>query len=192
MLQKFVKSVSSGGGSSSRAPALSCIAPDVRIIGDIMTEGEIHIDGQVDGDITCTTLVVGEGARIAGEVSAQHVKVHGELTGKINSAVVIIARSARVIGDVTHESLEIEAGAYVEGHCLHKQAASEPKRIEPPQEAKPAKAEEPAKTEPAAPAKAAEHHAHPAKTAEHHSQGKGGAHHATQPKSADTYALNGG
>ena len=131
MLQKLVKTVSSGNGSShSRGQALSCIAPDVRIVGDIMTEGEIHIDGQVDGDITCTTLVIGEGARINGEVTAQHVKVHGELTGKINSTVIIIARSARVIGDVTHESLEIEAGAYVEGHCIHKQAAPEPKRIE--------------------------------------------------------------
>ena len=133
MLQKLVKTVASGNGSSSsRGHALSCIAPDVRIVGDIMTEGEIHIDGQVDGDIACTTLVVGEGARIKGEVTAQHVKVHGELTGKINSTVVIIARSARVIGDVTHESLEIEAGAYVEGHCIHKQTVVEPKQIEAP------------------------------------------------------------
>jgi len=136
MLQKFVKSVSSGGGAASPGLVLSVIAPDVRIVGDIISKGEVQVDGQVDGDITCVTLVVGEGARICGEVSAEHVKVHGELSGKINATVICLARSARVIGDVTHESLEIEAGAHVEGHCIRKAPGlpkAEPKRIEAPQ-----------------------------------------------------------
>ncbi len=132
MLQKLVKNVTAATGSSAHHGAiLSVIASDVRIVGDIITQGEIQVDGQVDGDITCATLVVGEGARIAGEVTANHVRVHGELTGKINAAVVGIARSARVIGDIAHESLEIEAGAHVEGHCLHRPAKpAEPRQIE--------------------------------------------------------------
>ncbi|MGE5504525.1 MAG: bactofilin family protein [Actinomycetota bacterium] len=96
------------------------IGADVRIVGDIITQGEMQIDGQVDGDITCQRLVVGEGGRIAGEVSAETVEVHGELSGKVNASTVIIAKSARVIGDITHDSLEIEAGAYMEGHCIRK------------------------------------------------------------------------
>lgn len=132
MLQKLVRAASSGGSgvSGTRGHILSVIAPDVRIVGDIMTQGEIQVDGQVEGDITCATLVVGEGARISGEVTAEHVKVHGELNGKINAAVICIARSARVVGDVTHESLEIEAGAHVEGHCIRK--AATPRRLEAP------------------------------------------------------------
>ncbi len=132
MLQKLVKS-NSNNGSGVRTPPLSIIGTDVRIVGDIVSQGEIHIDGVIEGDITCVKLVVGEGARIAGEVTAEVVKVHGELTGKINASQISIARSARVTGDVTHESLEIEAGAHVEGHCLRKAtppAKVEPKRIE--------------------------------------------------------------
>jgi cytoskeletal protein CcmA (bactofilin family) len=142
MLQKLVKNVAAAAGSSShhQGTILSVIASDVRIVGDIITQGEIQVDGQVDGDITCANLVIGEGARIAGEVTAEQVRVHGELAGKINASVVRIAKSARVIGDVAHESLEIEAGAHVEGHCIHRtgKPKAEPKQIE----AKPAKAKD--------------------------------------------------
>jgi cytoskeletal protein CcmA (bactofilin family) len=99
---------------------LSVIGADVRIVGDIITQGEMQIDGQVDGDITCQRLVVGEGGRIGGEVTCETIEVHGELSGKINSSMVVIAKSARVVGDITHDSLEIEAGAFMEGHCIRK------------------------------------------------------------------------
>ncbi len=133
MFQKLVRAAGGSAGShatAQRGRMLSVIADDVRIVGDIVTQGEIEVDGQVDGDITCATLVIGEGSRISGEVTADHVKVHGELTGKINAAVICIARSAKVMGDITHESLEIEAGAHVEGHCIRKAPGSAPVRRE--------------------------------------------------------------
>lgn len=120
MLQKLTK----GTPSQSPRPAvpLSVIGPDVRIIGDIITQGEMQIDGKVEGDITCQMLVVGEGARISGAVTAETVRVHGHLSGKVDANTVMIARSAEVIGDITHESLEIEAGGQVEGHLIRKAA----------------------------------------------------------------------
>lgn len=118
MLQKLTKSMPSQN-SRPTAP-LSVIGPDVRIIGNILTQGEMQIDGQVEGDITCQTLVVGEGARIAGAVIAESVRVHGHLSGRIDANTVMIARSAEVVGDITHESLEIEAGGHVEGHLIRK------------------------------------------------------------------------
>ena len=127
MFQKFGKNSHSNNQHGS---VLSVIASDVRIVGDIIAQGEIQVDGKVDGDIICATLVIGEGARISGEVSAGLVKVHGELVGKINASVVSIARSACVQGDVTHESLEIEAGARLEGHCIRKVPQAETKAVE--------------------------------------------------------------
>lgn len=154
MLQKLVKSgngTSSNGNGPARS-ALSVIGPDVRIVGDIFTQGEMQIDGRVEGDITCQVLVVGEGARISGEVSADAVRVHGEVTGKINAAAVAIAKTAKVVGDVTHETLEIEAGAHMEGHLLRKDAAPRPQAAAKP-EALPAPA---AAASPAAPVPAGE------------------------------------
>lgn len=121
MLRKLAKGGSTAAGSHARSGVpLSVIGPDVRIVGDIITQGEMQIDGQVDGDIACQTLVVGEGARITGEVTAETVRVHGELSGKIHGGTILIARSAKVVGDISHDSLEIEAGAQIEGHITRK------------------------------------------------------------------------
>lgn len=99
---------------------LSVIARDMRIVGDIITQGEMQVDGVVDGDITCQTLVVGDGGRINGEITSKTVRVHGEVVGKINGEAVVIAKSARVVGDITHATLQIEAGAFLEGHLIRK------------------------------------------------------------------------
>ncbi len=119
MLRKLAKG-GSAGNSASRGPGLSVIGADMRIIGDIITQGEAQIDGQVEGDITCQILVIGEGARIVGEVTAENVRVHGHLTGKIAATHVTIAKSAHVVGDITHETLEIEAGGSLEGHLIRR------------------------------------------------------------------------
>lgn len=125
MLQKLVKATSGSGLGAASKPgnALSVIGPDVRIVGDIITKGEMQIDGEVEGDIACQTLVVGEGARINGAVTADKVRVHGELTGRIEADTVVIAKTARVVGDVAHQSLEIEAGAHLEGHIARRDGA---------------------------------------------------------------------
>jgi cytoskeletal protein CcmA (bactofilin family) len=131
MLQKLVRN--SHSSSHHAQPAiLSVISPNVRIVGDIVSQGEVHVDGEIDGNITCQVLTIGEGARISGEVTAESVKVHGELSGKINSPVVSITKTARVVGDIIHESLEIEVGAYFEGHCVRRPGTQHPevKRIE--------------------------------------------------------------
>lgn len=129
MLQKFVKASTNAVSGASRNTALSVIGPDVRIVGDIITQGEMQIDGEVEGDISCQVLVVGEGARITGAVTAETVKVHGELSGKIDAEMVLIAKTARVTGDVAHNSLEIEAGAQLEGHIIRKGASPAPKSL---------------------------------------------------------------
>ncbi|CAA7617702.1 polymer-forming cytoskeletal protein [Magnetospirillum sp. UT-4] len=122
MFQRLAKVNQAMGVVTQRSSAvpLSVIGPDVRIVGDIITQGEMQIDGQVEGDITCHKLVVGEGAVISGAVTAETVKVHGTLSGRVNAGTIVIARSAKVVGDINHDSLEIEAGAEIEGHIVRK------------------------------------------------------------------------
>lgn len=153
MLPKLGKALGAVSGANhaarngSNGLPLSVIGADVRIVGNIFTQGEMQIDGQVEGDITCHRLLVGEGARITGEVSAETVQVHGELNGKINAGSVMIAKSAKVTGDVIQDSLEIEAGASMEGRLVRKSGAvkalehakgngaAEPAQVAPPAKA---------------------------------------------------------
>ena len=110
----------------------SIISVDLRIVGDMTSDGEIQIDGAVDGDIRTKTLLVGDTAHIKGEIVADTVNVHGTVTGQIKSRSVILAKTAHVIGDILHEDLAIETGAFLEGHCkrMIKEKESEPTKID--------------------------------------------------------------
>ncbi|WP_040566610.1 bactofilin family protein [Magnetospirillum molischianum] len=149
MLSRFGKG---GNGSSARKSSgkdtLSLIGTDVRIVGNITTEGEIQIDGQLEGDIACSRLLIGESGRITGEITAETTQVHGEVIGKITAGAVVIARAGRITGDIIHDSIEIEAGAQLEGRLIRKSGhhqtqpapalatASEPARLAPPRKEK--------------------------------------------------------
>ncbi len=95
----------------------SLISSDVRIVGDLQSEGEVQVDGTIDGDIRTHTLLVGEGAHIVGEIVSDTVIIRGNVTGQVKARSVELAKTAHVIGDILHEDLAMETGAFLEGHC---------------------------------------------------------------------------
>lgn len=102
---------------AKRAAVPSIISTDLHIAGNLETSGQMQIDGSVEGDVTCGALTIGEGATVAGEVTAETVIVHGRIEGRIRAKKVELSRTARITGDIWHDSLSIEAGAYLDGHC---------------------------------------------------------------------------
>jgi len=95
----------------------SIISRDLKIVGDLSSEGEIQIDGRVNGDIRAKVVIVGETAHVKGETVAETVRVLGHVDGQITAKVVKLAVTAHVVGDILHEDLSIETGAFLEGHC---------------------------------------------------------------------------
>ncbi len=95
------------------------ISSDLTITGDLVCDGEVHVDGVIEGDIRCRVLVVGANAQIHGSVQADVAKIHGHIDGILCARSIFLATTAKVIGDITHERLEIEQGAFLEGHCRH-------------------------------------------------------------------------
>lgn len=95
----------------------SIVSSDLTIEGNLNSAGEIQVDGVVHGDIKCKALIVGVKGSVTGEVTAQTVRMHGAVKGMIRAKSVFLASTARMSGDVEHESLAIEPGAYMEGHC---------------------------------------------------------------------------
>ncbi len=114
----FSKNKKSAAASTVEAgPPPSLISADMRLIGDLVSQGEVQIDGAVEGDIRAKSLLVGETADIKGEILADQVRVHGRINGQIKARSVHLAATAHVAGDVLHESLSIETGAFIEGNC---------------------------------------------------------------------------
>ncbi len=97
----------------------SIISDDVVIRGAIESEGEVQFDGAIEGDIKAASLVIGEGAKVDGEVVADQVRVCGTVEGAIRATRVELAAGALVRGDIIHTALAIEAGARFEGNVQH-------------------------------------------------------------------------
>lgn len=93
----------------------SIISADLHITGDLSSNSDIQIDGKVDGDVDSKSVTIGESAEVNGTVLCDRIRVCGLVTGEIKANTVVIARTARVQGDIAHNSLEIEAGASLEG-----------------------------------------------------------------------------
>lgn len=103
--------------NTGKGAAPTIISTDLTIGGDLTSEGEIQIDGHIDGDVRCKTLSIGETGMIAGSVTADHLLVRGRIEGQIRAKMVSLTQTAQVMGDVFHETLCIESGAQLEGHC---------------------------------------------------------------------------
>lgn len=93
----------------------SHIGADLTVIGNLVSKGEVHIDGQLQGDLHAMQITVGEGARITGGVVADEIIVRGAISGSIRGRRVVLQSSSHVEGDVFHQQLGIEQGAYFEG-----------------------------------------------------------------------------
>ncbi len=93
----------------------SVLGPRVRIIGRLESIDCVEIRGMLDGDVDSTMLIVGEGGRVDGFISADAVHIAGTVTGRIEAITVKIAKSATVIGAIIHNNIEIETGATLDG-----------------------------------------------------------------------------
>ena len=81
------------------------------------TDGDVQIDGVVDGDIESKLLTLGASATVNGCLSGEFIRVAGTVNGEITGRVVELTRTARITGNINHHSLAIEAGAFVQGLC---------------------------------------------------------------------------
>lgn len=109
--------------STTQSGVPSIISADLRITGNLKSDGDIQVDGHVEGDIDSATLTIGEGAHVKGHISCESVRVCGTVDGAVKAKSVVMAKTARVIGDIIHDSLAIEAGAFIEGNIKRLEGA---------------------------------------------------------------------
>jgi len=111
-------SIMSSYASSKSAPGpapLSILSGNLRVTGSLVTEGDIQIDGVVEGDVTSGSVTVGSSGRVSGEIKADTARILGRVQGRIHARSVMLMSTAHVEGDVHHETISIENGARIEG-----------------------------------------------------------------------------
>jgi cytoskeletal protein CcmA (bactofilin family) len=101
------------GGSGSGT--LSFLGAEVTITGNVGGQGNLHIDGRVDGDVNCASLIIGNSGQVNGNITADDAKIAGSVTGTVAAKVLTIEASARITGDLSYDSVSVETGAQVDG-----------------------------------------------------------------------------
>lgn len=105
--------------ASSQMNADTVVGPSVKIQGDLNSEGNIKIEGQVTGKVKTTQNVyVSESAQIVADVIAGTCTIAGEVQGNVKvSSTLILLGTAKLTGDINCAVLRVEDGAIFSGKC---------------------------------------------------------------------------
>jgi len=104
------------------------ISSGTKILGNIVDGDIIHIDGKMEGDVSCKELVIGTSGYMKGNVVAKSFELYGELNGSIQAENLFIASTAKFIGNSVYKTIAIEPGAVLIGNCSNSQATTTQKK----------------------------------------------------------------
>jgi cytoskeletal protein CcmA (bactofilin family) len=99
--------------------SLNLINSGTEIIGDLISNGDVRIDGMLRGTVhTKAKLVIGSTGMIEGDVKAQNSDISGHVKGNISvDELLTLKANAKVHGDIITKKLVVETGAEFNGKC---------------------------------------------------------------------------
>ena len=99
--------------------AASIIAAGTTLKGDITSNGDIRIDGTLQGNINCTAkVVIGAKGNVEGDISGQQADIMGKVTGTIKVKELLqLKGGSQVNGNLYASKLQIEPSANFNGQC---------------------------------------------------------------------------
>jgi cytoskeletal protein CcmA (bactofilin family) len=97
----------------------SMIGPGTTIKGDIVSDGDVRIDGTLIGNIRCTAKVlIGQDGEVQGDIEGQQADILGKVTGKVHVQELLNLRGDAVIrGNIHAGKLQIEPTVTFNGQC---------------------------------------------------------------------------
>lgn len=108
------------GKQQENSSIQNLIAKGTKIIGTFSSEGDIRIDGVIEGDvITPGKVVVGKTGEIHGSLVSSNAHFEGKLIGKLKlTGTLTLKASAHIEGEVVTEKLAVEPGATFNVSCV--------------------------------------------------------------------------
>ena len=110
------------------------IGPGTSFVGTLKSDGNIRIDGSVEGDVEILgNLIVGESGRVIATIKAQNVHISGAVKGEVTAVEQLeISPTGKVWGDITTAALHIEPGGLFRGQSAMSTNVDEPLLLEAP------------------------------------------------------------
>ena len=104
------------------------IIAGTRITGDILSDNNILIEGEINGNIDCKGKVtIGDSGKVKGNISCFTSEIFGTIEGEIKVDDVLNLRdTSRIYGNIYTSKLKIDEGAFFEGSCKMSTSVPEP------------------------------------------------------------------
>ncbi|TLX77161.1 polymer-forming cytoskeletal protein [Labilibacter sediminis] len=95
------------------------IMSGTKIVGNVETNGDFRIEGEIEGNILSKgKVVVGANGKVKGEVKCANAEISGVLEGKVLvSELLSLKATSKLFGDIETAKLTIEPGAIFTGKC---------------------------------------------------------------------------
>jgi cytoskeletal protein CcmA (bactofilin family) len=100
---------------TSKTSMPSIVSEGLHIAGNLFSDGDVQVDGRVEGDVQGRNITVGATGTVVGKIIADEAMISGAVNGEIRARAVVLTRTAKVASDITQESVSIESGAVFEG-----------------------------------------------------------------------------
>ena len=95
--------------------SLSIIAQGIDFSGEINTEGDIHLDGKMKGNIKAQEVVIGPEGVFDGEITANILVVSGNIKGKFTVKNLHVKKDGLLQGKAKYEIIVVDAGGNIQG-----------------------------------------------------------------------------
>lgn len=99
------------GHSGKATCTKTVIANGCHIVGQVKLEGELHLDGSLDGRVEAAQVSVGKQGYLVGVIHAKHVILAGKVEGQIHCELLELLAGCHLQGEVYCHDLVVEKGA---------------------------------------------------------------------------------
>ena len=106
--------------SGANEAAMSLIGPGTRIVGDLITEGTVRVEGRIEGTIRAGKgVVIGKEGEVVGDIQTQDARIGGRVQGTvIAESRLELQATARIDGQISARAqhLVLGEGCRFNGH----------------------------------------------------------------------------
>ena len=96
----------------------SVVSAECYFQGTLNVQGSLRVDGTLEGAVdNARHVIVGDGGKIAGDVSAEIVVCGGEIEGNVCANMLEVLSKASIMGDIRAKKMIVEEGGRIDGRC---------------------------------------------------------------------------
>jgi cytoskeletal protein CcmA (bactofilin family) len=94
---------------------VSVLGPELMVVGQLESAGEIQVHGSIAGDIHASKVTLCQGSKVEGNLVAREALIGGRLNGRIFAPIVVVEETGAVVGRIFHNEITVAKGGFVDG-----------------------------------------------------------------------------